>query len=293
MTATIQTLPATAAPLADLGPGHRDGQPRPVHVDTGVRSTSATRTRPGSAAATRTPTACSASTSPRAPTSPSTTPPRSTPPPTASTADPAKPSTGEHHLRKTQRAPCCVDRLRPPYGTVHKPTFSSGRGGELNHSTHASYLRRYANAQVTTVVASSRTPFRAVVRQPVMPRGITVDLDRCPYRGVTLRRTVRGWVEARSPSRRLFAPALIASSTSPSVTSSSWVRYSIRLRRRRSDPKTAKASRLCGDGRLTRAAVLTMSYARMLRYLGSVQPTGVRGKPDGVISASRGLQIGS
>ena len=66
--------PARApAPVADLGPGQRDGQPRQIaDGDRARASTSATRTRPGSAAPTRTPTACCASTCPRAPTCPST-----------------------------------------------------------------------------------------------------------------------------------------------------------------------------------------------------------------------------
>ena len=62
-----------AAPVADLGPGQGDDRPP---ADRGrrrrARSTSATRTHPGSGAATRTPTGCCASTSPRAPTSPPT-----------------------------------------------------------------------------------------------------------------------------------------------------------------------------------------------------------------------------
>ena len=70
----IGRLPGPAAAHPDLGPGHRDGRPRHVHRrPPAARSTSATRTRPGSAAATRTPTACCASTSPRAPTFRTTT----------------------------------------------------------------------------------------------------------------------------------------------------------------------------------------------------------------------------
>jgi len=76
-------------PVADLGPGHRDVRPRPDRGGRGPgQSTSATRTRSGSAAATRTPTGCCASTSPRAPTLPCTAgstwkkwPPSSTPGP--------------------------------------------------------------------------------------------------------------------------------------------------------------------------------------------------------------------
>ena len=56
--------------MAEHAELHRRHRPR--------RSTSATRTAPGSAAPTRTPTACSASTCPKAPTSPCTPPPTST-----------------------------------------------------------------------------------------------------------------------------------------------------------------------------------------------------------------------
>ena len=52
----------------------------------------------------------------------------------------------------------------------------------MNHSAHASYLRRYANAQVTGVVVGGRRPFRAVLRRCVMPHGITDDLASA-YRG--------------------------------------------------------------------------------------------------------------
>ena len=61
-----------AAAVADLGPGQRDGRPRPDRRRGDLESTSATPTRRGSAAPTRTPTGCCASTSPRAPTCPST-----------------------------------------------------------------------------------------------------------------------------------------------------------------------------------------------------------------------------
>ena len=64
----------STAPVADLGPGQRDGHARRRSPSRPAwPSTSATRTRPGNAAATRTPTACCASTSPKAPTCPSTT----------------------------------------------------------------------------------------------------------------------------------------------------------------------------------------------------------------------------
>ena len=108
-----------AAPLADLGPGRRDGPARPAARSTPAsRSTSATRRAPGSAAPTRTPTGCCASTSRRAPTSPDTAPTTSTPSPPPSTADRARRSAGRHqpkrsneYLLSSQQAQCCDDRL--------------------------------------------------------------------------------------------------------------------------------------------------------------------------------------
>ena len=67
--ARMADLPAGAAAVDHLGPGHRDGPPPHDHPSRWARrSTSATPTRPGSAARTRTPTGCCATTSPRAPT---------------------------------------------------------------------------------------------------------------------------------------------------------------------------------------------------------------------------------
>ena len=86
-----------AAPIADLGPRQGAVRARPVQGrDRHRRSTSPTRTAPGSAARTRTPTACCASTSPRAPTSPAGPPTSSQAVAHASTADPARPSAGGH-----------------------------------------------------------------------------------------------------------------------------------------------------------------------------------------------------
>ena len=65
LAAAVATLPAAAGPVADLGPGPRDGRSTAVHHrHRHRRSTSATPSRPGSAAATRTPTGCCASTCP-------------------------------------------------------------------------------------------------------------------------------------------------------------------------------------------------------------------------------------
>src|SRR5512144_2410710 len=94
----------TAAPVADLGPGRRDGQARWPSTSScasppDCRSTSVTRTAPGSAAATRTPTGCCAGAFRRAPTSPATAATTSTPSPPLSTDAPARPSTGRHPPR--------------------------------------------------------------------------------------------------------------------------------------------------------------------------------------------------
>ena len=78
----ITHAPRAAAPVADLGPGRRDGPARAAaHRHRPARSTSATRRARGSAAPTRTPTGCCASTSRGAPTSPGTAPTTSPPSP--------------------------------------------------------------------------------------------------------------------------------------------------------------------------------------------------------------------
>ncbi len=66
--ATITTLPEQLRRSLTWDQGAEMAQHAQLRIDTGSRSTSATRTAPGSAAPTRTPTACCASTSPRAPT---------------------------------------------------------------------------------------------------------------------------------------------------------------------------------------------------------------------------------
>ena len=95
--------PARAAPaIADLGPRSGDGPARPAQDrHRASRSTSATRTAPGSAAPTRTPTDCCASTSRRAPTSPDTPLATSTPSPSRSTPGPARPSAGRHPPKRS------------------------------------------------------------------------------------------------------------------------------------------------------------------------------------------------
>jgi hypothetical protein len=49
--------------------------------------------------------------------------------------------------------------------------------GELNHSTAASDLGRYAKSQVNGAVTHDPGLLRAVACCAVMPRGITTDLD--------------------------------------------------------------------------------------------------------------------
>ena len=97
-----------AAPLVDLGPRQGTRPARPAEDRRpGSRSTSPTRTAPGSARPTRTPTGCCASTSPRAPTSPAGAPRRSKPSPPRSTAAPARPRLQDPG-RSAQRAPLAL-----------------------------------------------------------------------------------------------------------------------------------------------------------------------------------------
>ena len=98
---TIIDAARAAAPVADLGPGRRDGPARAAaDRHRPARSTSATRTAPGSAAPTRTPTGCCASTSPRAPTSAGTAPTTSPRSPPHSTAAPARRSAGRPRQKR-------------------------------------------------------------------------------------------------------------------------------------------------------------------------------------------------
>ena len=79
------------------------------------RSTSPTRTAPGSAPATRTPTACCASTSPKAPTSHDGAPKRSKRSPPHSTTGPARHSAGRPPPKHSASSYClCKTVLHPP-----------------------------------------------------------------------------------------------------------------------------------------------------------------------------------
>ena len=103
-----------AAPLADLGPRQGTRPARPIDRSTpGSRSTSPTRTAPGSAARTRTPTGCCASTSPRAPTCRAGAPRTSRPSPPRSTAGPARPSAGRPRPKRSTST----------YARSHKPVL--------------------------------------------------------------------------------------------------------------------------------------------------------------------------
>jgi hypothetical protein len=71
-----------------------------------------------------------------------------------------------------------VDTVERPYDRNPRSIGICGwwARGELNHSTAASYQGLYAKLQVSAVLLGGRCPFDAVVRRPVMPRGITDDL---------------------------------------------------------------------------------------------------------------------
>ena len=108
-----------AAPLADLGPGRRDGPARASCASTPAwPSTSATRTARGSAAPTRTPTGCCASTSPRAPTSASTRAMTSTPSPPRSTAAPARRSATRPPPKRSTNTSSRSDAAVSPPGSM-------------------------------------------------------------------------------------------------------------------------------------------------------------------------------
>ena len=119
-----------AAPVADLGPRQGARPARPAARSTPAsRSTSPTRTAPGSGARTRTPTACYASTSRRAPTCPAgaprtsrPSPPRSTPAPARHSAGRPQPKHSTNTYSRCNKQRCCDHRLNlgstPPAPSV-------------------------------------------------------------------------------------------------------------------------------------------------------------------------------
>ena len=125
-----------AVPHHHLGPGQGDGPPRRTSPSTPAsRSTSATRTAPGSGDPTRTPTACSANTCPKAPTSPCTAPRTSPHRPQPQQPSPRDPRIYET-IRETRPA-SCADRLNPP----DRARGSEGRLRSRSRSVHRSIVR--------------------------------------------------------------------------------------------------------------------------------------------------------
>ena len=94
MTKRILTLPAQLRRSVTWDQGKEMAEHVQFTVDTGVRSTSATRKARGNAAATRTPTDCSVSTCPSPPTCPSARSGNSTRSPAPSTLVLDRPSAG-------------------------------------------------------------------------------------------------------------------------------------------------------------------------------------------------------
>ena len=117
LAATITTLPEQLRRSLTWDRGKETRPARPVQDrHRHRRSTSPTRTAPGSAARTRTPTGCCASTSPRAPTSRAGPPRTSKPSPPRSTTDPARPSAGRHPPKPSTSTYCRSNKpvLRRP-----------------------------------------------------------------------------------------------------------------------------------------------------------------------------------
>src|SRR5665647_110415 len=143
----------------------------------GSRSTSATRTHPGSAAATRTPMACCANTSRREPTcpvTPSATWPRS---PSPSTADPERPWTGRPQPRPSIS-----------YSPFHKLVLH--RLLEPKQYLSITYTERLASAGIEASVgtvgdsydnAAAEAVNRLYKKELIWPQGPWTGLDAVEY----------------------------------------------------------------------------------------------------------------
>ena len=172
-----------AAPHPDLGPGHRDGQPRPDRRrHRPGRSTSATPTRPGSAAATRTPTGCCASTSPKAPTCPSTAPACLDQVAAELNSRPRKPSTGGPPPKPSTNY-CPTRQIHP---ALHSPVESARSEG---HCRTVLYVPNRANSR------------RRITRPDRWPADRTVVTGRRPSHVARPARTRRLRAEGRSGVR--------------------------------------------------------------------------------------------
>ena len=130
-----------AAPVADLGPGRRDGPARhSCGSRPGCRSTSAIRRARGSAAPTRTPTGCCASTSREAPISPDTAPRTSPRSPQRSTAGRARRSAGGPQPRSsTSTSPRAAGMtLTTRRARGYRRSGTSLRSGDLRNDSRVS-----------------------------------------------------------------------------------------------------------------------------------------------------------
>ena len=165
---TITALPGQLRRTLTWDQGKEMARHAQLTADTGVPSTSAIRTAPGSAAPTRTPTACCASTSPRAPTWPAGALMSSAPSPPRSTAGHAKHSAGKHPPRPSTTSYSHSNKpvLRRP---VESALGARRRCGERAWAVGCPARPRVHSA-ISSASSGSSVGMLAAVRQPMIRR---------------------------------------------------------------------------------------------------------------------------
>ena len=182
-------------PLADLGPGSRDGAARhPEGEGRAAASSSAIRTARGSAAPTRTPTDCCASTSRRAPISAHTAPTTWRPSRRRSTRGPERPSAGAH-LPKPSTRSCYTYKVPALRRPVESAQYASGAHRALlaAHGFAGSMSRRgnpYDNAKAESFMKTLKVEAVYPIAYETY-EDVAADLPASSTRSTTAEATLR------------------------------------------------------------------------------------------------------